>query len=236
MKSLLLAASATLPLLTGFPAQAADMPVKNPTYNAPVPYSWTGFYFGGHLGAGWANSDWRPLGVPNVARFGAGSSPGFLGGAQVGVNRQVDAMVFGVEADVNWAAQSSEACNLQAVILCNSRADRFGTITGRFGIAADRALVYFKGGAARLHSTQVITVNSLEVTASGNKWGWTAGAGVEYALTRNWSAKLEYDFIDFGTSPFSFSGLVVDIKQSIQTVKVGLNYKLDWGGPFAASY
>ena len=78
---------------------------------------------------------------------------------------------------------------------------------------------------------------------SGNKWGWTAGAGVEYALTRNWSAKLEYDFMGFGTSRVDFdlgpAGLAIipiDVKQRIQAVKLGLNYKLDWGALVAASY
>ncbi len=190
MKSLLLAASVTLPLLTGDPAQAADMPVKQPMSKPPVVYSWTGLYFGGHVGTGWANNDWKPIDFP--------------------------------------------------LILCNSKADRFGTIAGRFGIAADRALVYLKGGAAWLHSTHVFTIATLgdgDFTASGTKWGWTAGAGVEYALTRNWSAKLEYDFMDFGTSRFIFGTVVpIDIKQNIQTVKFGLNYKFDWGGVVAASY
>jgi outer membrane immunogenic protein len=73
----------------------------------------------------------------------------------------------------------------------------------------------------------------------------TAAVRVGRALTRNWSAKLEYDFMDFGTSRFNFdltglagsSGAVLttDIKQQIQTVKFGLNYKFDWSGPISAS-
>ena len=63
---------------------------------------------------------------------------------------------------------------------------------------------------------------------------------VEYALTRSWSAKLEYDLMDFGTSNIVFSNslgsFTTDIKQNIQTVKFGLNYKFDWGGPVSASY
>ena len=68
--------------------------------------------------------------------------------------------------------------------------------------------------------------------------------GIEYALTRNWSTKLEYDFMDFGTTHIVFdvpglgaTGTVTtDIKQHVHALKLGLNYKFDWGGPVAAGY
>jgi outer membrane immunogenic protein len=99
-----------------------------------------------------------------------------------------------------------------------------------------------------VHDTHDLTIfrggGVTEATGSSNKWGWMAGAGVEYALTRNWSAKLEYDFMDFGTSRFVFdtpfignTGIVTaDVKQRIQVVKFGWNYKFDWGGPVVANY
>ena len=249
MRKLFLAASAILPLLTGVPAKAADMPVKTPSYRAPPPiaYSWTGIYFGGHLGAGWTTQEWRAIDfVLGTLRFGSGTASGFLGGAQIGVNYQVDAMVFGIEADFSWADLSGETCfTFLALVQCNSKADRFGTVAGRLGIAVDRALVYFKGGAAWVHDTHDLTIFQANFgqssTVSNNKWGWTAGAGVEYALTRNWSAKLEYDFMDFGTTRLSFDFpfntiVTTDIKQRIQTVKFGWNYKFDWGGPVVANY
>jgi outer membrane immunogenic protein len=153
----------------------------------PATYSWTGLYVGGHLGTGWANNDWENLDFAggSAPRIGTGTGTGFLGGAQAGVNRQLDAMVFGIEADVSWAVLSGDACHLGGGIpLCNSRADRFGTVAGRFGVVADRALVYLKGGAAWLHSTHVFSATAM-ATGTGSKWGWTAGAGVEYGLTRN---------------------------------------------------
>ena len=249
MRKLFLAASAMLPLLVGVPAKAADMPSRVPLYKGkpPAAYGWTGLYFGGHLGSGWTTEDWRFLGVGVTPAFnlGSGNASGLLGGAQIGIDYQVDAMVFGLQADASWADLSGQACNaVQGSFLCNSRTDRFGTITGRVGITVDRALVYFKGGAAWIHDARVLTIINLpEVTVSSNKWGWTAGAGVEYALTRNWSAKLEYDFMEFGPSRLDFdfraAGLAViptDIKQRIQMVKLGWNYKFDWGAPVAAGY
>jgi outer membrane immunogenic protein len=246
MRTLLLATTAILPLLAGIPANAADMPAKAPAYRAPPPvaYSWTGIYFGGHLGAGWTTKEWRTDSFSNGLAFGLGSgtASGFLGGAQIGINYQIDAMVFGIEGDFSWADLSGETCNtLGGLFHCDSKADRFGTVAGRLGIAVDRALVYFKGGAAWVHDTHSITIfggSLFQSTVSANKRGWTAGAGVEYALTRNWSAKLEYDFMDFGTTRLDFfdGALPNEIKQRIHAVKFGWNYKFDWGGPVVANY
>jgi outer membrane immunogenic protein len=253
MRTLFFAASALLLLPAADPARAADVPAKAPVYRSqpPVAYSWTGFYLGGHVGAGWATNDWNAsgfIGVPQSLRLGAGSATGFLGGVQAGLNYQVDAMVFGLESDVSWAQISGESCNtIQGGIHCTSKAERLGTITGRFGIVADRALVYLKGGATWLHDEHVLSIiGSPDASVSGDKWGWTGGAGIEYALTQNWSAKLEYDFMDFGNQQLVFVTTPVgttetqtttaEIKQRIQTVKFGLNYKFDWVALGAGRY
>jgi outer membrane immunogenic protein len=93
---------------------------------------------------------------PRQRSWGATTSLGlvgqcfrFLGGLQVGANYQVDVMVFGVEADFSWAGLSGETCAaLQDAVECNTKANRFATLTGRFGIEADRALFYLKAGEA----------------------------------------------------------------------------------------
>lgn len=245
MRTLLLSASALLLLQASEPARAADLPAKAPIYAPQVAYNWTGFYLGAHVGAGWASNGWDASSFINLGgplHLGAGSASGFLGGVQAGVNYQIDAMVFGLEADASWAQLSGEACNtIQGVVHCTSAANRFGTVTGRFGIAAERALVYLKGGAAWVHDEHTLSIlNAFDATARGDRWGWTAGAGVEYALTRNWSAKLEYDFMDFGTQQHVFDTTMVGVpgtvsstitvREQIQTAKFGLNYKFDWAG------
>jgi outer membrane immunogenic protein len=247
MKNLVLAASAVLSLAAQGATQAADLPAKAPIY-APQPapiYNWTGIYFGAHVGAGWITGNWNATNFTNLGplRLGEGSGSGFLGGAQGGINYQIGAMVFGVEGDISWAQISGDTCNtISAVVHCNSQADRVATLAGRFGIAADRSLFYLKGGVAWLRSTQLLDLTLAQATLSDSKRGWTAGAGVEYALTRNWSAKLEYDFMDFGTSQFTFDFpiastiVATDIKQRLQTVTFGLNYRFDWGGSGGASY
>lgn len=87
-------------------------------------------------------------------------------------------------------------------------------------------------------------------TASGDhtRWGWTVGTGVEWGLWTNLSAKIEYDYLNFGstdvtlsgsgvlnTSPINIGGPFsytksVSVDQQIHVVKVGLNYRF-WGGP-----
>jgi outer membrane immunogenic protein len=228
-------------------AAAADLAVKSspPPSSPPLPISWTGFYIGAHVGAGWTTSEWTI--VPTAAQvgqqlpFGSDTVSGFLGGAQIGANYQIDVMVFGVEGDFSWAGLSGQTCNtVGGLIECNSNVDRFATVTGRFGIVSfDRALFYLKAGGAWAHDTYEITALGpfAHSSVSANRMGWTAGGGIEFALQRNWSAKLEYDFMDFGThnypidlTPTSIGLTTVNIQQRIQVVKFGLNYRFGWGG------
>ncbi len=58
--------------------------------------------------------------------------------------------------------------------------------------------------------------------------GWTVGGGLEYAFMNNWSAKLEYLYIDFGdgpTVPVTAAVNIVAGKMTDNIVRVGLNYK-----------
>jgi outer membrane immunogenic protein len=133
------------------------------------------------------------------------------------------------------------------------------TIAGRVGFvsdAIDRTLFFAKGGAAYARGqfgqqssfAEIICApdcNALGITASlggdANHWGWMVGAGLEYGLTQNWSAKIEYNYLDFGTKTVSLAGSEcisngvtsvcqplrsdLDIRQNIQTVTVGINYR-----------
>src|SRR5262249_47184109 len=141
---------------------------------------------------------------------------------------------------------SGETCNfaLGGSFLCSSKIERFGTVTGRIGGTFDHALLYLKAGGAWVRDTPtfgVVAGTKAEDTTSKSKWGWTGGAGVEYALTHNWSAKLEYDFLLFGTERYTFvfptfSTIDADVKQRIHTVKLGFNYRFDWSRPVGSSY
>ena len=74
------------------------------------------------------------------------------------------------------------------------------------------------------------------VELSDTRVGWTAGASVEYAFAPQWSAKLEYNYMDFGSQNVSFTpGTSTDIDQQIHAVKFGINYKFG-GAPLVARY
>ena len=110
----------------------------------------------------------------------------------------------------------------------------FGTVTGRLGIAVDRALLYVKGGFAyanfRLGVTDSVPPLTTDATERLTYTGWTIGGGVEFALTQNWLIKTEYQFMDFGRKSISAvasDGITDTWKHdpSAHLIKLGLNYK-----------
>ena len=110
--------------------------------------------------------------------------------------------------------------------------DLLTSITARMGYAWNNWLLYAKGGAAwasdRYSASDVLATYDFEGLET--RFGWTAGAGVEWAFSDIWSVRLEYDYYGFGTRSVTFidnvSGTVgpLDIKQDIQVIKVGVNF------------
>lgn len=237
-------------------AQAADlparMPVKAPVVAAPV-FSWTGFYVGAHAGYGWGKNEWSgfvdPINGPLDPLDGpydpSSDIKGGLAGGQIGFNWQVNQFVFGVEADAAWANIKGEGSVYSALYgnncfasgdPCSTKIDALGSVTGRVGVAFDRALFYAKGGAAWAnvkYTSGAVGLYSAET--DGTRWGWTVGAGVEYAFAPGWSAKVEYDYVDLGSedvtfvyTPAQFFGAAANSDITLHTVKAGINYRF-WG-------
>jgi len=76
-------------------------------------------------------------------------------------------------------------------------------------------------------------------TTGNRKDGYTVGAGLEYMFAPNWSAKAEYQYYNFGSTTFTAGPpdiVGARFRDDEHTVKVGLNYRLGWGGPVAAKY
>jgi outer membrane immunogenic protein len=170
MKKILLSGVAIAALFAAAPASAADMPVRAPQYKAapiaPV-FNWTGFYFGGHVGYGWADS-------------GVGDLDGFIGGLQLGYNWQFSRnWVFGLEADIAGTDMNNAI---------PAHVDYIGTVRGRLGYTWDRVMVYGTGGLAYAKAS-VAGIHDTET-------GYALGAGIEWAFAPNWSAKVEYMYHD----------------------------------------
>lgn len=243
--------------------QAADLPRKAPVaVVAAAPHNWSGFYIGAHVGAAWGtveSSLTKLSGYDHLASnedmggfngFGSGGFPisshginGFLGGGQAGVNWQSGIVVFGVEGQFS-AANIDGTTPCLVLAACSTKIDWVATLAGRFGLAIDKTLWYVKGGAAWADSNYKFTLGSFSTSASETRFGVMFGTGVEYAVTSNWSAKIEYNYIDFGSDDIafpltykgkSFGTANVDIDQKIHLIKAGINYRFG-GGPLVARY
>jgi outer membrane immunogenic protein len=217
-------------------AAGADLPTARqsapvaPVAYAPEAYNWTGFYFGGHIGGAYAGSSWSD---PITGASNTFNSTGFLGGAQAGVNAQFNALVLGLEGDFSWTGglglNGSGADSLSDAI--STKVDFTSTVTGRIGAAIDRLLVYGKGGLALAQDESSLTdIAGNNASTTFMRTGWTAGAGVEYALDQNWSVRLEYDYLGFGSHTLDFTTPVVGAVSSnadlnVQEVKAGLNFR-----------
>jgi outer membrane immunogenic protein len=222
------------------PALAADLPArtysKAPAYTAPeVVYNWTGFYIGGNIGGAFAGNDSLQ-----------GSNGRFMGGVQAGFDYQfAPNWVVGIEAQYDWLANNNNNGVLfpatGSVVTANN--NQLGSVTGRFGYTWGPALLYAKGGYAWRDSNNFNVVTAgvpVGFTTDGNhRDGYTVGAGLEYMFAPNWSAKLEYQYYNFGST--TFTGGPVDVigtrfHDDEHTVKAGLNYRFGWGGPVVAKY
>ena len=203
-------------------AKAADIPVKAPITKAMPVWSWTGFYVGGHLGAGVGSTTVSNPYGPSA--FGdAVTTPAALLGLQAGYNWQISPQaVVGLEADTSFLdARGTNTClQISPLVVnqvgsnCNSSPRWTGTLTGRSGLITGvqgRTLVYGKGGLAWMHGDVTMDPNNqfynsaaealaVPTSLSTTRWGWTIGAGVEHAMTPAWSLKAEYDYSRFGNS------------------------------------
>lgn len=233
-------------------AMAADlrMPVKAPPVAAAV-FSWTGFYVGGHVGYGWGRSQ-TDVGRPDALDCGNGPScenisydiNGAFGGAYAGYNWQVNSIVLGVEAEGGYiGARSTVFSTIATDHRFDTQYGGYGAFTGRFGIAAGRALFYGKGGlaVARIRNEALDDFPTPDVEHIGRsdttRWGWAAGGGVEYALTNNWIIRGEYLYMQFenktvfdlgdgsGGVPPATQPSPYTFHDHLHTARVGLAYK-----------
>ena len=215
-----------------------------------VAVNWTGVFVGGHLGAGFGPKHWSDSidsSPPNVAGFGK-STPmaGGLGGLQAGYNVQINKAVLGIEADIALADLKGSHTIFSGIGggQAEAHTKAIGTVTGRLGYAIDRTLLYAKLGGAFAVTDHTLNTSSIYFAVNGSgccgdtvgstRFGWVVGAGLEYAINSAWSARLEYDYLEFGTQTVRFPvnadlGLPpVAIDQAFHTVKMGVNYKIDW--------
>ena len=230
----MLVAVAAITVAAYRPALAADLPT--PRLPPPLPvvvYNWTGIYFGINGGFGTGNSNWSdgPIGT-------TGSFPisGYLIGGTAGFNYQIGEYVFGIEGDGDWTSlsgNSGSTCGAITAVLtppvgCQTQSQWLATVRGRVGYAFDRVLVYGTAGAA-FGSVQT-GLNPPSTFDGTIEAGWVVGGGLEYAFAQNWTAKVEYLFVDLPNISCTTvgncggaAGSIVSFNESI--IRAGLNFK-----------
>ena len=160
-------------------------------------YNWSGFYAGLNVGYGTGTSEWAPFTLDVKPK-------GMTYGATFGYNWQAGAWVYGVEGDYSVSSiKGSAACVV--VLTCET-----SYVTA--------------GGAYGNIQASINTVPGLETSES--RFGYTFGAGLEYALFGNWTTKVEYLYVNLGTFNPAFTVPVVNsVSFDTSIIRAGLNYK-----------
>jgi outer membrane immunogenic protein len=248
MKKLSIVVAALGALISAVPAFAADMALK--AAPPPAAFSWAGWYVG--LNAGGSFGTARDTTSFAGAPFGAtsGHLDGIIGGGQIGYNWQSSAWVYGLEADIQGSSERTTAnsagfvpaigcallpCLAAATVADTEKLPWFGTVRARLGVLASPTwLLYVTGGLAygEIENSTAVTVGAVTVANTFNttRAGWTAGGGIETSLGNNWTGKIEYLYLDFGSvtntvagvgpaTPFSLTARVTD-----NIIRGGLNY------------
>ena len=236
-------------------ALAADLPVKAPPMAPPPPVlTWNGLYIGGNVGYAWGNWDGNLIFDPGTGPLAGIFTPsgrtidatGWLAGGQIGFNYQVNSLVFGLEADWQWTGLKGSGSfitdDLQTNWAIKTQLDWFGTVRARFGFAVNNFLLYGTGGVAygETKGAQVVSATaccfvSAVAAFHENHIGWTAGAGVEWMYSQNWSFKAEYLYVDLGSADYRFVGTTVvgtphttdsfPADLTFHIVRAGVNYR-----------
>lgn len=237
IKGILLGSAAIF--LVGAQAQAADIV-------EPVAYVWTGPYIGIQGGYAWGKNDLSagtPGGGDEVitaaapvldGEDGSFDLEGFVGGAHAGLNWQMDSLVLGLEGDIEYADLDgdTEIVDFGGGVVGRDKAeiDWLGSLRLRAGFAADRALFYATGGLAvgGAKLTAEDAAGDQLVEEKDTKWGWTLGAGVEYAFSDELSARVEYRYTDLGAinARGTNDGIGVDDEADLafHAVRAGLSW------------
>jgi len=219
MKKYLLASVAALGIVAAGAASAADLPSRKGPIAAPVyvpVFTWTGFYVGANAGYGWGN-----VNTNNFGQIGsAGNLDGFVGGGQVGYNYQIGQFVVGAEADLQGADLSAGGDFFGTSV----KTEYFGTVRARLGFAFDRFLPYITGGWAygNVKTSIPLIGFSSDRTHTG---GWAIGGGLEYAITNNIIAGVEYLYVDLGEKNITTLAGTGKTGTDFSVVRARLSYK-----------
>ena len=232
-------------LMVLFAALVAFVGVGHGADKAMGGVNWTGIYFGPHVGGGWGNSDWSFNGATGpVNDRGAGNNTdhninGWMGGAQLGVNYQLNKFVVGLEPSFSGGSidGSSRSTFGAADDEYKTKIGQLILVGARAGYAIGHWLPYVKGGyAGGKVTTRVIdAVGPNAGSGSKNVYqnGYTVGGGIEYMISRNVTAGVEYNYADLGRDTHSRAmsdggSISDDVKVDLHRVVLRVNFLFNW--------
>jgi high affinity Mn2+ porin len=214
-------------------AAEANMPVTAPPVQTT--FDWTGFYIGAHAGFGRGTAN----AVLTDPATGTTSNvfDGMIAGVQAGYNyRLASGLLLGVEADISLPNYLTSNSVVSSIATARSDVteqwDYVATARGRVGYAAGPWLAYATGGLAWAGERFLNSpANGTDEKVLNTRLGWAAGGGLEYGFAPHWSVRLEYLYSRFENANVTFpSGTQYASTLDFQSLRVGLNRKIDWPG------
>jgi len=216
MKMRLALAALLLTSTSAFAADLAPQPVEPAAPVVAPVYNWTGFYAGLHAGA------FIGQGKVDAAKF---DGTGFIGGVHAGYNAQFDGgFVVGLETDIDYSSFSKSKTVTDGVVVARAKFKNEwqGSTRARIGYAFDNILPYITGGVA--YGDQKVSIAGVG-SNSDTRVGWTAGAGVEYAIDQNWLVRGEARYVDLGSKNVNLAGTRHKVKFDGADLNLGVSYK-----------
>jgi outer membrane immunogenic protein len=216
-------------------AQAADLPRKMPVKAPPAPmWSWTGFYIGGYYGTGLGQSEVTSDVSLGSVELNDGS---ITVGGTLGYNWQFSpAGLVGIEGDIGYLGTKRSNVDFDvAATTFGVKSSWYATLRGRLGYVTGPSLLYVTGGGAWVRLEETFGLAAAPSVLKDTDSGWTAGVGIETKLSRGWTAKTEYLYIDLGstslagntnlTNQIGAANQVATFDNNFHVIKTGLNYK-----------
>jgi outer membrane immunogenic protein len=208
-------------------APAAYVPVAPPMYN------WGGIYVGINGGYAFGSSNWSAAGLST----GNYNIQGALAGGTLGANFQTGQFVFGIEGDGDWTNITGSASSTNAACpSCSTANNWLATLRARAGVAWDRVLLYATAGGAAGDIKATVSpaaaaagLGLVAGSTSNSEFGWTAGGGLEFGITDNLTAKVEYLYVDLqsGSCGATLCGISVPVSFTTSVARAGLNLKFN---------
>jgi outer membrane immunogenic protein len=253
LRQILLSSAALMAVTTA--TFAADLPNRKappPAYIPPPVFTWTGFYVGAQIGAGWTRNSLNTFAPGGgFIAFGSEDASGVVGGGHAGYNWQMGNIVLGLEADIEGTSLNKTSTTyffaggglVPGVYSHGTDINWQGSLRPRLGYAMGPALLYVTGGVAfadikSSYFYAPAAAAGASASFSDTRAGWTIGGGLEYAFNNAWSARVEYRYTDYGkftdVLPVAFPPGGPSTEHRIQehAVRVGISYH--FGAPASA--